>query len=569
MSLFSGLYVGNTGLFSSQDAINTTAHNLSNLNTIGYTRQQVEIDDRSYSTLSINSRSVSNQQVGFGSYYSYTKQVRDVFLDATYRREVGRQEYYVVAQETMEEVEDLLGELQGEAFQQDLNNVWTAVQELAKDPSNSVYQTMLVQFSEAFLESSKTVYDGFSNYQKNLDANVINYVKDINSYGDRIAELNHLIRKIEVGGEEHANDYRDERNLLMDEMSKLIQFEYKEDLLGNVNIMIDGETFVHADTTYHMSTLKNPDTGFVTCYWPHAAISYDLPDGTTRLDISSAEVFDFKRTIAPEYNNDVGGLKSTLVARGEKKATYADLEKDYDNVKKSLLMNVQAEFDSLIHNVVTAINDVLMQGAGMQKGDLLGTGTEVKYFENDPSGYMRLENGQPIQMFTIREGESFRKETVGGKEYWIYNEEDLDSPHTQYSIENIEISSEILQKPTLMGFIKDDKNIDYDTAEKLKAIFTAEIYTLNPDVATRHTIMSHYNALVSQVANQAYEFNSMRESQESTLNSIGDAREEVLGVSSDDELTNLIKYQNAYNASSRYITTLNQMIEHLLNSLAG
>ena len=79
MSLMSSLYIGASGLQTSQNALNTTAHNLTNTETTGYVRQQVQQSSRSYLTLSINTKAVNNQQVGLGVTYSRVKHVRGLF----------------------------------------------------------------------------------------------------------------------------------------------------------------------------------------------------------------------------------------------------------------------------------------------------------------------------------------------------------------------------------------------------------------------------------------------------------------------------------------------------------
>ena len=144
MSLWSDLSLGVTGLQASTNALNTVAHNITNADTEGYTRQQVELDDRKYITVSKTASSISYQQTGLGVYYSNAKQVRDYFLDKTYRTELGRQDFYEVSKSTLNEIEDLLGELNGASFQESMSDLWTAVQELTKDPCNSVTQGTLV-----------------------------------------------------------------------------------------------------------------------------------------------------------------------------------------------------------------------------------------------------------------------------------------------------------------------------------------------------------------------------------------------------------------------------------------
>ena len=172
MSLWSSLFVGTSGLQTSNNALNTVAHNLSNADTEGYTRQQVEQSDKIYVTLSKYASAVSYQQAGLGVTYSNVKQIRDYFLDKTYRQESGRSMFYEVSRDTLLEVEDQLGEMNGKAFQSQLTDLWTAVQELSKDPCSSVTQSTLIQEAAEFLTRAQAVYDGLSSYQDNINQQI-------------------------------------------------------------------------------------------------------------------------------------------------------------------------------------------------------------------------------------------------------------------------------------------------------------------------------------------------------------------------------------------------------------
>ena len=141
MGLMGSLYIGTSGLQTGQNALNTVAHNLTNASTTGYTRQQILLNDRPYNTLSINARSVANQQTGLGVCYAQTRQVRDYFLDRTYRKEDGRCAFYQVSYETMAEVEELLGEMDGKTFGEALDSFWVSVQELLISSSTLLRRT--------------------------------------------------------------------------------------------------------------------------------------------------------------------------------------------------------------------------------------------------------------------------------------------------------------------------------------------------------------------------------------------------------------------------------------------
>ena len=379
MSLFGNLYVGNSGLQTSQNALNTVAHNLTNVDTKGYTRQQVAQSDRTYNTISINASIVSNKQTGLGTYYSETRQVRDYFLDQTYREENGRLSFYNLTYNTFKEVENTLGELDGESFNDSLTQFWESIEELAKEPSSSVKQGLFVQRANQFLNRAKAVYTDLSQLQDNLNKQVKEDVDRVNEISKRIYELNNNILKIECAGIEQANDLRDERNALLDELGGLMNISYKEDVDGAVVIKAEGHALVTRGAYYDMALYADPSNGLYTPYWRQDARF----DEAGNPDLTNCKVFDLTQPISTARNTDVGGIKAELLARGDSRANYTYLDKpDYNQTTaQSVIMNVQAEFDSLIHSVVTKVNEVFAQSA------------------DKDNGYLVDKNGNPLQIF--------------------------------------------------------------------------------------------------------------------------------------------------------------------------
>lgn len=551
MPLMGSLYIGASGLQTGQNALNTTAHNLTNIDTVGFTRQQSLLASKNYITISRNPNAVSNQQYGLGVSYSAVRQVRDYFLDKTYRKESGRSMFYEVSAETLDEVENVLGEMNGEDFQTSLTNLWTAVQELAKDPSSSVTQGLLVQRASEFLDRASAVYGDLADYQDSLNLRVKEQVNTINQYGKQILELNSQIRKVESAGIEHANDLRDTRNQILDELSKLCKMSYSEDVYGNISVQIEGTDFVKGSTCYEIGLDEDATTGFYTPFWPQNAEYTIMADGTKKYNITNAKVFDLDQTVSSTMDTDIGGLKAVLLARGDHRANYSDIQRDYDSISQSIVMNIQAEFDQLIHNVATKINEVLSDAY------------------NPEQGYMCDKDGSPLQLFKKVTTDGWVKGTDGaGNDTWTYMEEDYNYPDTLYTLGNLKINNNLLQEPSMLGFMLADGKADYDTAAALKAAFTEESYCLNPNVQKKTTFVDYYTDLVSQVANTGAVFQSIYENQEATVEATYSAREQIVGVSSDEELSSMIKFQNAYNASSRYINVISEMLEHIINTLA-
>ena len=546
MPLMGSLYIGTSGLQTGQNVLNTIAHNMTNVDTQGYTRQQSLLGTKVYNTVSVTPDAVSNQQYGLGVNYSAARQVRDYFLDKTYRRESGRSMFYEVSTEVMNEVENLLGELNGEDFQTSLSNLWTAVQELSKDPSSSVTQGLLVQRASEFIERATSVYADLANYQDNLNNQIYDYTTQINEMGHKIQELNDKIRMIESGGIEHANDLRDTRNLLLDKLSSLVKMSYSENALGDVDVQIEGVDFIKGGMVYEIALDVDATTGFYTPFWPQNANYTFRDDGTKVYDITHAKVFDLRQAIASTTDTDIGGMKARLLARGTHRADYSDIETDYDAISSSIVMNIQAEFDQLIHNVTTKVNEVFASAY------------------NPQTGYMCDVDGRPIQLFKKITTEGYTKDAAGN---WNYMEEDMDKPETMYTLKNIQINKNLLQEPGMFGFILMDGSVDYNTAESLKKAFMSENYTLNPYVQKKTNFITYYTDLVSQVANSGAVYQSIYENQETTVQATFEAREQIVGVSTDEEISNMIKFQNAYNASSRYINVVSEMLEHILNTL--
>ncbi len=552
MSLMANLYVGQSGLTTSQNALNTTAHNMANIDTAGYTRQQVSQGTRSYQTLEKNYHSIAWKQIGTGVNYNNCKQVRSQFLDVSYRQESGRAAFYDVSLKAIEEIEDQLQELDGAEFATSLNNLWTAVQELDKDPCSAVNQSALVTRANEFLTRAQSVYSGFVSYQDNMNETITSMVTEINRIGERIREINESIAGIESGKQEKANDLRDERNKLLDQLGEYGRIDYEEDRLGNVQVLFEGSSFVSLGHVNHIgidTTLVSP-VGYATPYWEYAAKTEINKSGEkVVVSIDGGKLFDLTQAVSSSTNTDIGKLKAVLLARGDHNATYHDITEDEnycnDNIAQSVIMNVEAEFDQMIHIIMTKINDVLEAA------------------ESNPA-FLDNMAGLPsdFSLFNV----SNTEDTVN---YDFNDKKKAGTILTGFTIMNSEVNPILVHDPTVFTFRTIEGNEDNATTTELKKAFTSEEYVINPNVATRNNFITYYNSLVSQVANTGDVFNSISKAQEETVSAVDAAREQITGVSSDEELEYMIMFQNAYNASSRFINVVSEMLEHLVTTLGS
>ena len=593
--LMNSLYLGTSGLKTSQNALNTTAHNLANVDTKGYTRQQVILQDKQYKTVSTNHVSVN--QLGAGVEVQLVRTVRDQFYDKQYRVETGRKGFYDVQYAAIDEIETVLGETEGEAFQDTMEDLWSAFSELVNDPSNITNRTTAVNTCKVFLERAQQIESQIKDYQQVLNADIKQKVNRINFLGSQIVELNKAIRSVEAGGVQNANDYRDARNLLLDELSGLINISYRELPDGTVTVNAEGVNFVTRDDYVRMEVEPlNKDSVLLKPVWP--SIDQDV-----FTDLSDCNTI---------HNTDIGSLKGILVGRGEYVANYTDIpiapekknfetEKEYQaalksyeaavekynkNVEKSSIMSFQAKFDQLVHGVVTAINDILCPNTTIEV-EIDGKKQTITVLdtENAPIGMGEGNQIQGTELFT-RSGMSRYEEIEVTKldkdgnpvldangdvvkmTVYKYNEENVNDKASLYTLSQIEINEEVLANVNLLPLSSNKVTGEYDTSvvEKINNIWNSEFATLDPNSLTKHTFKDFYTALVGDIATRGNTYKVIAENQETMVNTIENSRVAITGVASEEELTNMIKFQHAYNASSKYINTVSQMLDTIINT---
>ncbi|MBR5422106.1 MAG: flagellar hook-associated protein FlgK [Lachnospiraceae bacterium] len=688
MGLFGSLYLGVSGLQSGQESLNVVAHNVTNTDTEGYTRQQVSYGTREYNKLSNTATGIGLKQTGLGVYISEVRQVRDRFVDASYRNQAGRQGFYDASWAAIEEVQDIFGEMDGPTFEQSMENLWYAVSELAKEPCSEVNQSMVIQYAQSFVEAAQNCYKDLSAYQDKLNERIKGCVDEINSLGYEIYELNKKIRNIATGGIENPNDLYDQRNLALDKLGAMANISYQEDFFGNVLVKIEGHDFVMMNGVSEMGYQAEDDErvgepGFYNVFWKDSAtvLSRDengypskyVQDTVRNNPLSdttaTGAVFNWELPISSKLDTDVGELKGLLLARGTHRGNYRDLEskESYATVSDSVIMNLMAEFDGLVHNLTNAVNDTLknvtMTGVERLDGlledydkyyvynttdqaysnrwlfvnpnkntdaaneadstafreevlDLIRnadgsakvlTEADVKAVKdklgsirdhimtdegrtqldklitevdkaltpmigrdnelNKAMGYMRDVNGRPVQIFERISTDEYYKAADGS--YLSMKGEDPTNSSTWFTTSNLVVSADLLQYPTHIGLRLPDGSEDRATAEALRDAFTDAKYVLNPTLTNPTSLQKYYANFVAQIANSGNVYKNLKENQDLTVDAIEANRQGSIGVATDEELSNMIKYQNAYNASSRFINVIDECIEHLINTLGS
>ena len=222
----------------------------------------------------------------------------------------------------------------------------------------------------------------------------------------------------------------------------------------------------------------------------------------------------------------------------------------------SVVMNVQAELDQMVHSILTEVNNIITG-----EKEMIDSGTIPSYSTADDL---------PLELF-VRLGTPRYSESGG---VYTYVPEDAQPSHADidslYTITNIKINPDLVKTPSLManGFMTADRKVDSTKADAMAAAFNDTFSALNPNLMQEYNYQDYYAAMVGQVATTGSVYSSIVSAQQIAAQRLYDSRDSIIGVSSNEELTNMIKYQNAYNASSRFINACNDMLEDLLAKLS-
>jgi flagellar hook-associated protein 1 FlgK len=525
-----------SGLRTSQMGLNVTGHNLTNVKTPGYVRQQVLQHETFYTTIGRNGNN-NPFSIGSGVDITEIRQIRDSFLDRNYRTEIGGYQFYNVKQSVISEVESILGEINGESLSEVMTNFWRQTNKLATAPDGLEERQAFIQSASVFIDKVNHIAKQLNEYQFDLNTQVKDTVDTINSLAVKIRDLNEEIAKYEINGD-HANDLRDQRNLLLDELAGLIDIQYSEDATGRVHVKAEGHTLVYGQFVNKMQLVQTQaKSPFVKPVW----------------EDTGEDVIKMNTQITTGAQNDLGKLKGLLLARGEAAANYKTKDEEITlNDNKSiedegnyyLIPKIQKEFDTLIHSIVTTINNILAP------------------YEKDPAAPMGQDfaKTQHTELFSRKNVERY---DASGK----YIKEDPSDPDTLYSAGNLVINPALLNDGgyNLLPLSQSGYAGDDSVVQKILSAWDEE----RTQIGNHHKLnfQDYYAEFVTRIGIEGNEAAQRTQDKQTVVNYVDNQRSSMSGVSLDEEMSNLLKYQHAYNASARVVNVLDSMIDTIVNRM--
>ncbi|MBR1598317.1 MAG: flagellar hook-associated protein FlgK [Lachnospiraceae bacterium] len=622
-------YVGASGMQASQYALNTTAHNITNAGTEGYSRQQVLLTDLTYTN--IGNTPLGKKQEGLGTRIADVRLVRDRFVDKAYRNELGREQFYQSKYDVVSEVENYFGELESSDFRTYMQNLWSSAQELQKESNSIVTRSSYIASAVTFVDQANEIYKELTTYQKNLNKEIKDQVDHINEIAAQLYDLNDKIVKVEASGIESANDYRDQRDALLDELSGMVSVSYKENADSSVDVYVEHRCLVSMDKVYELDVRPASDTcEYYVPIWNDggdkklADTLFNVHEGDhIRSDDPIWEdpnaTIKLARIPDADAGTDVGSLKGIIMSRGDYVANYTDIpvapemplrpvrsdyatdaeyqdavtqyqsdyqdyqdeyavfsrKRDYYNsyLEPYTVNNIIAQFDQLIHGIVTKINDILCPN----KEITLDDGSTMTVLDWEKAGYGMGEKNQiqGTELFVRNNVPRYKDEvtvtladgtTQTVREYIPENPSDYVS---MYTLGNLQVNDEMIKNPSLMPLTNLQNEELQSVADQLIHVWDEDFSTIGPNSLVTNNFMGYYKEFIADFANKGKTYNGIAESQNKSVQELENQRQTVVGVSTDEELSNMIKFQQGFNAASRYFTVVSEMVEHLITRLGG
>jgi flagellar hook-associated protein 1 FlgK len=506
-SSFAGLEIGKTGLLISQNELNITAHNIANVDTTGFTRQRLYTSAIPPASSNVQFASGSSS-AGRGVAAVTVEQIRSPFLDYQYRNENSTSTKWQTKEQYFEYIEALFNnELEdmeiSSGISSQLSNFYSSLYDLVEAPADSEIRANVQQNALKLTETMNYYYDRLTEQQSTLNESVRVAVSEVNDYAQQIAELNEKIFGYELSGE-RANDLRDQRGLLLDELSGIIEFEYSEDSGGNINIELDGKYLVRQTTVHELAvsaTLDNPvksgaENRLYEVYWADE----DGNPTSGKVDIQNGALCAYMEIRDGNDESNIG------------------------------LPYIIGQLNTLCQKITSDVNAIHRTGYNIPNDTNGNTSqTDIDFFEDTSAA---------------RDG-------------------------SEVTAQNFKLSSAVLED--VYNIAASDSLVALAGEENEQrgngeiALALAELVNQTDASGNPDNFDSVYKSIVTGIGIEMNHISVTASAQTVMQEHLDEQRQSVSGVSLDEEMTNMIRFQHAYTAASRVINAMDEQMDVLIN----
>ena len=627
-SQFFGLNIAYTGLLGANAGLNTTANNISNAETEGYSRQEVN------QTAAVALRTFTTYGcAGAGVDVLSIERIHDEFYDRKYWKnntktgEFGMKEYYMTQVETYFRDDDTI-----EGFASIFQKMMDALAEVKKNPANESTKMQFVGFADNLTQYFNNMANNLENIQKDINAEIKQKVDEVNSLASEIATLNKQINVIELSGS-RANELRDKRTLLVDSLSAIIDIDAQEFPIVDSNNperetgghqyvikIAGGQTLVDSNDYRNLTCISRSSDekvnqsdcdGLYDVYWVSNPTTGALGDKFNIYNVLLGGQLQglVEMRDGNNYENFSGTVANVTQVSGGHQTLTVKVDKDYltdldkctlsDTGSKITVANKEYYYDSWTYSYdgtdyyYTFDIDNDMSGEVITNSRI-GKEAEVgqpinymgiPYYQQQLNEWVRIfsnafnsilesgytSDGEPgILLFTGDLATS-----VGQQEFTtsyhdaignnvVTTVSDHDDSYYRLTAKNFAVFQNVVDNSNLMA-TREVKSSGVDDYSIVDRLIRM---TTDKDVASyRGAATAEFlTCVLSDVALNCNRAETFNGNYENIGKTIANQRISVSGVDTDDEAVNLVKYQNSYTLASKMIQTLTEVYDRLILS---
>ncbi len=539
---FFGLNVAVRGLFTAQRSLDTVNHNLNNVNTPGYSRQR---------TVQAASRPMAlydgTGMMGTGAEITGVKRVRDEYLDFKYWSENISLGEWKAKREVLSDIEVTFNEPSDSGFTTIMNEFFSSLQDLGKDPSSSAVRALVKQKGVTLAKYFNSTAAHFEGLQQDVNYRIQTKVEEVNSYATQIQQLNRQIYISELDGK-IANDMRDNRTLLVDRLSKIINIEANEIVYGKLP---DGRADMHFAITISGKALVD--------HFDISKLMIEQRSAAKKVNTEDVDnLYEVKWADGNSLNIKGGELRGYLDVRDGNEADpnpatslNGILSPNYKGIPY-----YQKKINEFVRTFARAFNEGYIDMDGDKQysaGDFDGTGHADGYgYNTAANGYrfftMKGIGGLPVSNTTFLNGAAAPADI-----YALYK---------NVTAKSFTVSSDIINNTNLIA--ASGTAFEAGNIEALGSILQMRH---NRDMFSEGAPEDFMKSLVAALGIDSQKAKNYQSNQQVIVTQITNRRLSDSGVSIDEEMTNLVKFQQAYNASAKMIQTMGEIYDTLINRL--
>lgn len=586
-STFGGLNTVIRGLAAQQAGLDTVGHNVSNANTTGYSRQTVNLVTTTPDTLYSNN---GTMQKGSGVNVQSITRIRDFLIDKQMWEGISTLNAGKSKQDSLSKVETILNDTSDTGVQSVLNDFWDSWQTLATSASDDGTRMAVREQGVTLANAIQTAADQLTGMVSDINETITTKVKSINQLTSEISSLNKQIFAVEAGGTDNANDLRDRRDALVDDLSGMVDVRVTEDSSGRYIIQSASTTLVSATDYTELKTVssKDADYGYNLVNVADAQTGQVIKFTNGELS-SMIDMRDNASTGIKSYLNNLSTMSQFLLTEfnevhkagyGTDNSTgnnfFGDASTDYSDATATASYTKADWIGKLAVNQALFTTDGLAKIAAKTSANAIAvtqsnTGGGAASITSTTGNYTNGDTATSVKVnLTVAAGVvtkiSYSTSTDGGKTWGTATDIAGAGPYTM-TINGITVDLDVAasasnQTGDQYNFTLSKGNVaSGDNAVNLSKRLKNDTSAL----LGNKSLDGYYSTMVTALGVQSQNAQRLTTNQQTLVNQTTNWRASVSGVNTDEELTNMIRFQKGYSSAARVLTAMDEMLDKLIN----